>query len=220
MPDDSNEPFAFTCPHCKLPSLATIAGAVSLPRQKPRKMKELLPEMQSAPERVALIECQGCSRPCLYIQEDFAGTWCEREQLWPSPGRPVSEHVPAKIRDDFNEARTCLNAGAPTAAATMVRRALEAVCKDQGSTKSVLAQSLDELSQLGKIDGRLLDWAHQLRVLGNSAAHSTTNRISLQDASDALSFLEALLDYLYVLAAQFSAFQWRSKNPLATDPPF
>lgn len=183
-------------------------------------MKDLLPEMHMQPERVALIECQGCSRPCLYIQEDFDGTWCEREQLWPSPGRPVSEYVPIEIREDFNEARTCLNAGAPTAAVAMVRRALEAVCKDQGSNKSVLAHSLDELSRLGKIDGRLLEWAHKLRVLGNSAAHSTTNRISLQDAGDALSFLEALLDYLYVLAAQFDAFQRRSQNPSQNDPPF
>lgn len=198
--------------------MATIVGVVAFeePPVKPRRVKDLLPGMEAPPTRAVLVECQACRSPSLLAQAlddaDYE-TWYPYRLLWPDPGRPVSDHVPPDIRADFNEARTCLAAGVPTAAAVMVRRALEGVCKNQGATKQVLAHSLDELGALGKIDGRLLEWAHGLRALGNSAAHSTARRTSLEDASDALAFLEALLDYLYVLAAQFAAFQERRNNP-------
>jgi len=225
MEDTQVEPFAYTCPKCKQPVLATIVGVVAFeePPVKPRKMKDTLPGMEALATRAVLVECQTCRSPSLLAQAlddtDYE-TWYPYRLLWPYPGRPVSDHVPPDIRADFNEARACLAAGAPTASAVMVRRALEGVCKDQGAGKQVLAQSLDELGVLGKIDGRLLEWAHGLRALGNSAAHSTARRTSLEDAGDALAFLEALLDYLYVLAAQFAVFQERRKNPHHDKPPF
>lgn len=62
------------------------------------------------------------------------------------------------------------------------------------------------------IEGRLLDWAQELRVLGNEAAHFTGNPVSRQDAQDALELAEALMDYLYVFTAPFNEFKSRRRN--------
>lgn len=68
---------------------------------------------------------------------------------------------------------------------------------------------LEQLKNDGKIDGRLFEWAQELRVLGNEGAHFTGTGVSREDAADGLALAEAPLDYLYVLAAQFEAFKAR-----------
>jgi hypothetical protein len=62
---------------------------------------------------------------------------------------------------------------------------------------------------IGLIEGRLLEWAQELRVLGNEGAHFTGERVARQDAQDALALAEAILDYLYVFSAQFFEFKNR-----------
>jgi hypothetical protein len=68
------------------------------------------------------------------------------------------------------------------------------------------------MASKGFLDGRLLAWADGLRVLGNEGAHYTGSAVSREDAKDALAFAEAVLDYLYVLTAQFEEFQRRRQG--------
>jgi hypothetical protein len=91
----------------------------------------------------------------------------------------------------------------------MVRRTLEGMCIDQGTQKKVLFQALQELRDNGKIEGRLFDWAQALRVLGNQGAHFSKEAVSREDAADALSLAEALLNYIYVFTAKYEEFQSR-----------
>ncbi len=96
----------------------------------------------------------------------------------------------------------------------MVRRTLEGVCADQGVTKrQPLVASLRELHQQGKIEGRLLEWAEALRVLGNQGAHYTGIQVSREDANDAVALAEALLDYMYVFTSQYEKFKERRSKP-------
>ncbi|MDF0371746.1 DUF4145 domain-containing protein [Streptomyces sp. KA12] len=96
-----------------------------------------------------------------------------------------------------------------------MRRTLEAVCVDQGMVNDAsgrpkpLFKMLEEMRDQGKIDGRLFEWAHELRSLGNQGAHYTTVSVTREDAADGLALAEALLDYLYVLHAQFNTFKQR-----------
>lgn len=68
---------------------------------------------------------------------------------------------------------------------------------------------LQTLKSAGKIDGRLFEWAQALRVLGNEGAHFTEAEVTREDASDSIDLAEALLDYMYVLSAQFDEFKAR-----------
>jgi hypothetical protein len=91
----------------------------------------------------------------------------------------------------------------------MVRRTLEGVCDDHNVTKKPLHNALKEMAAQRVLDGRLLTWADELRVLGNQGAHYTGSPVSRADAKDALALAEAVLDYLYVLAKQFEDFKRR-----------
>ena len=131
------------------------------------------------------------------------------EVLWPTPERVLSDAVPESLRQEHAEARACFNARAYTATVVMVRRTLEGVCSDHEVTKKPLYAALEEMRSSGLIEGRLFEWAQELRVLGNDAAHFTGRVVSSQDAEDALSLAEALMDYMYVFSAQFDKFRMR-----------
>lgn len=119
----------------------------------------------------------------------------------------------------MDEARACFGAKAYTATVVMVRRKLEGVCADHKITRHPLQKALAEMAAKGLIDGRLSKWADGLRVIGNEGAHYTGNKVSPEDARDALALAEAMLDYMYVRTAQFEEFQARRKKspPQSTD---
>lgn len=56
--------------------------------------------------------------------------------------------------------------------------------------------SLSKLVTDGLIDQTLAEWADVLWRVGNKGAHYTGEPVSREDAEDALSFAEALLDHL------------------------
>jgi hypothetical protein len=101
----------------------------------------------------------------------------------------------------------------------MVRRTIEGTCKEQGTEKPNLMQSIAELQTRGLIDGTLADWANALRILGNEAAHYTGQPIGREDAQDSLAFAEALLDNVYVLRKRFRDFETRVAERKAKKEP-
>jgi hypothetical protein len=160
-----------------------------------------------------VVQCRICYRYML-IQHDADDKDSYRfrksnELLWPSSGREMSSKVPESLRLENKEARTCFRNGAYTATVVMVRRTLEGVCAENGVKKQPLIKALQQMAADGLIEGRLLEWAQELRVLGNEGAHFTGNRVLREDAQDALALAEALLDYLYVFSAQFAEFKTR-----------
>ncbi|RKR89937.1 uncharacterized protein DUF4145 [Micromonospora pisi] len=168
----------------------------------------------------ALIECSHCHR--LMVIQEF-NEWNGQDLvssgapvvIWPVRDTQLSVEIPDPARKSFEEARACHHAGQFTAAALMVRRTLEAVCIDKGATTGSLQVKLNELKSKGIIEGKLTDWSHDLRALGNEAAHDTTIFISAADAQDALELAEALLNYVYVLNAKYNAFKARRTTPVA-----
>lgn len=194
-----------TCPHCERPALARVAGEIS----------GYEPE-EGPPYLLELARCSKCRKPFVAVEEDWGHGWDgEPGVLWPKQQSPLSPHVPEALRREHAEARRCFSAKAYTAAAVMVRRTLEGVCVDQGITSDNLSRPkplfkmLEQMKNEGKIDGRLFEWAQELRVLGNQGAHYTGTSVSREDAADGLALAEALLDFLYVLTAQFAAFKAR-----------
>lgn len=103
----------------------------------------------------------------------------------------------------------------------MVRRTIEGTCRDQGvderfMKKNSLEVALNKLHAAGKVDSSLAAWAKELRQLGNEGAHFSGRPMHRQDAEDALMFVEALLDQLYVLRKRFNDFTARRASASAT----
>ncbi|MEU1221677.1 DUF4145 domain-containing protein [Streptomyces microflavus] len=131
--------------------------------------------------------------------------------VWPkSSAGDLNSAIPNSLIREMREAHSCFKAKAYTASAVMVRRTLEGMCAEQGTTpKKPLFQGLKELRDSGRIEGRLFDWAQALRVIGNQGAHFSTAAVTREDAEDALALAEALLDYVYVFTARYADFEQR-----------
>ncbi|MCE9521591.1 MAG: DUF4145 domain-containing protein [Alphaproteobacteria bacterium] len=71
----------------------------------------------------------------------------------------------------MSEAIECHAQGCYRAAALMVRRALEELCEDRGAKGATLEARIEALSASIVIPKGLIDGAHELRFLGNDAAH-------------------------------------------------
>ena len=189
----------FICPHCKEPTKSEVYG----------KRIAMDPET-SIPAEYAFLQCSDCGSPVLQVREDYGGGFDEDKPgfMYPAPKR-LSLNVPQELRDGYDEAVRCFEAKAYAGASVMVRRTLEGTCADQGATNGALASRLRKLQGDGKIDGMLAEWANMLRVIGNEGAHFTKNKLTREDAEDALAFAEALLDHLYVLRKRFDEFKAR-----------
>ncbi|NMM29685.1 MAG: DUF4145 domain-containing protein [Cellulomonas sp.] len=197
------------CFYCERAVTATEAGTV----------EDGNPE-NGPPSLVTLARCDRCGQALLLVQEDYGMDegWDDPVRVWPGAVRPLSSAVPERLRAEHSEARSCFEGKAYTATVVMVRRTLEGVCADQGVNERTLAASLAQMKEKDLLDQRLLDWAQALRVVGNEGAHYTGERVSREDARDALSFAEALLDYLYVLAGKFEEFSARRATRKAPPP--
>lgn len=167
-------------------------------------------EPENPPVQYDLVQCGRCNQISLEIREDYGNGFSDDEPVtvYPAPQR-LSWTIPDPLRSEWEEARRCFKAKAYAACMVMVRRTVEGTCADQGVVGRTLAESLNALQRDGSIDGTLAAWADALRIAGNRGAHYTGELVSREDAEDALSFSEALLDHLYVLRKRFSDFQAR-----------
>ncbi|MFE9395658.1 DUF4145 domain-containing protein [Streptomyces flavidovirens] len=167
---------------------------------------------EDAPADYKLWGCLHCQQPQLWKESVGSDDSEESQRLWPQVAA-LAQGIPASIAREMVEARACFDAKLYTAAAVMVRRTLEGMCIEQGTQKRALFQALQELRDDGKIEGRLFDWAQALRVLGNQGAHFSKDSVNREDAADALSLAEALLNYIYVFTAKYEEFQNRRQSP-------
>ncbi|WP_316521212.1 DUF4145 domain-containing protein [Kitasatospora brasiliensis] len=204
------------CPTCMRHHSMTVHGAVTEQPDFDHGRDEI--------RHVMLASCGGCGGVVTLVQDPLPDdTMDEPEVVWPTTSRPIPPEVPRQVAKSLAEARRCFElAGAHAATATMVRRAVELICRDHGHAKGTLAKKLTEMQSAGTIDGRLFGWADSLRFLGNDGAHG--DNVSRQDAEDGLALGEALVEYVYVLAAKHKAYEQRrstasSKRAPATTVP-
>lgn len=203
------------CPSCKKSVAATEQGSYE---------QFLSPE--DGKIQYKLLACPECFAPFLlaYRPVEFPGGglfgdedllfYPEPISLYPEPPDSLDASVPDEIAESYREAqRAFYKAAAYTAAAIMCRRTLEGICVEQGASGRGLSQKLDDLKKKELIDARVYEWANDvLRRLGNDAAHDYHQRISMEDAQDALSFTKALIEYVYVFTAAFENFKKRREH--------
>jgi hypothetical protein len=95
----------------------------------------------------------------------------------------------------------------------MARRTLEAIATDKGGKSTdPLAKRLGNMASSGMLQPTLAAWAKEVRLVGNVGAHADPlDTVSKEDASQLIEFLQALMDYLYVLP--FELAQRRAAKP-------
>lgn len=129
------------------------------------------------------------------------------KKIYPSPlPKPINEKIKGAIKRDFEEANLCFSIGAYRAAAVMARRSLQSICLDKGAKDDDrLNVQIDWLFAQGIITKDLKEWAHEVRLVGNNAAHpkipEEDTPVTKEDADDILQLLDQFCQVLYVAPA-------------------
>lgn len=161
--------------------------------------------------------CGRCNGPFL-VREALYGVPGEFETvtdetiLYPVSAGANLEGLPDPIARSVAQAHRSYSTSSYDACAVMCRRALEALCRTLSANGRDLGRRLAALKANGRIDTRLLEWAHGVRLVGNEAAHDVDTAVTAEDARDILEFTEALLMYVFTLDAKFRSFEARRKR--------
>jgi hypothetical protein len=157
--------------------------------------------------------CRRCSQPFLIRQSLFGvsaefETVTDEQILYPNPKKLPIQGVPNAIRSAYDQAiRSFSLLFEPCI--LMCRKCIEGICRKLGVNGRNLNAKIQSLFDAGHIDTRLLDWAHQIRLAGNEAAHDDDSKLTKRDARDVLDFTEAILIYVFSLTSRFEAFRAR-----------
>ncbi|MBI5533366.1 MAG: DUF4145 domain-containing protein [Deltaproteobacteria bacterium] len=138
-------------------------------------------------------------------------------QLFPAALARINAALPERVEESYIEAMKCAGAQAWLAAAVMVRRTLEAIGQEFDPKARRLFDGLAKMKEQGVISEELWRWGEALRFLGNTGAHPSGDKIQDADAKDAVEFLNAIIQNIYVLRPKFQAMQ--ARRPLSPRTP-
>lgn len=199
---------SFYCPSCKQASALTDRA------QYVKALKDNRGSRANVIYTVA--ECNSCDFHFLVARRDVTG---EIITIWPKslPGK-VDDLIPEPIKSDFEEALICEAAGSYRGAAALARRTLQVICIDKGAPENKkLHQQIDWLFDNNIVTNEIKEWAHEVRYVGNDAAHPNTTEVTKDDARDILELLESMCDVLYIAPARAAARKAKRTNTTALE---
>lgn len=125
------------------------------------------------------------------------------EELITFPAQGVefdASGIPPHIASSLEEAIRCYSHKCNRAAAMLIRRTMEEICKHQGADGNTLWNRIDKLKTIISMPERLFDGMHELRLLGNDAAHvesTNYNSVGNNEIEASIAVIDAILDYIY-----------------------
>lgn len=128
--------------------------------------------------------------------------------------------IPAGIVGALEEAITCHANRCYFAAAVMVRKSLEELCADRKAEGKNLEQRIRSLQGKVSLPAELFDGLHDLRLLGNDAAHfelKDFQAIGQEQTQIAIDVVKEILKRIYQTAALVSQLA-KYKHPTSAQP--
>lgn len=164
------------------------------------------PDEVKIPLQYQIGECNGCGKCVLVLRPTRSRAMASDlpiMKVYPNPlPSEISIIVPENIRNDINEARLCLSVGAFRGAAVLSRRALQVICLEKGSEKDKLVDQIDDLFTKNIITDDIKNWAHEIRYVGNDAAHPNDAQVLREDAEEIMELLDSMCEVLYIAPAK------------------
>ena len=158
--------------------------------------------------------CDKCGNQVFFI---FEGN--KLKDYYPKRTPQTDESIPNEIADDYKEAVKCFDAGAFKASVVMSRRAIQSSALERGIKKGRLRDQIDELHAKDLIPDSVKEWAHEIRLTGNIGAHPDEDLlqdVTKEDAQELIRFVEAYLNYVYVMPARVKAQRIRREEKKAS----
>jgi hypothetical protein len=112
------------------------------------------------------------------------------------------------------QARRSLEGENWDAAALMARSAVQLIVRYQKAKGNNLKQEIDDLGAIGILPPIMVEWSHEIRVLGNENAHPAPGDKGTEqkDAQDVVEFLDQLLSTTYDLPHAIEQYRERRKK--------
>lgn len=108
------------------------------------------------------------------------------------PGKQIHK-LPKEIEQVYEEARSCIAAGANTAAVMILRKILMNLAVEEGAKEGdSFAHYVDHLCDNGFVHKRQQEQAHRIQRLGNDANHKIESRTK-EDALELLNLVQLIL---------------------------
>ena len=126
--------------------------------------------------------------------------------VYPKPKPVVApEHLPDNVHRYYMQAADSVRRQSFDAGGVMCRKAIDAAIRETGGdSKETLERRIDALAASQAITPTMRDWAHEVRLGGNEAAHEETP-FDGDQAQELLSFTEMFLIYLFTLPEMLAA---------------
>ena len=157
--------------------------------------------------------CKHCGQPFLIRRANFEvpGGYMdltEDEVLYPPERSTQLDGVPPSLKKRYKEAVLSFKVASYESCAMMCRKCIETMCTTLGANGRNLNDKLNNLYEAKKIDSRLLEWAQEIRLVGNDGAHED-DIVTRRDARDTLDFTEYILTYVFILTSRFDKYRNR-----------
>ncbi len=123
------------------------------------------------------------------------------QHFWPNPQGPeIPEHLTEPVKKAFRQAEINFpRRGCEEAAGVMYRRALEMALKEiDQNTTGTLATRIAKAADKGVLTKAVAEWAHEIKNLGNEAAHETDG-IDREELAAIRGITEMVLRYVFTL---------------------
>jgi len=167
-------------------------------------------------ERHITMTCMGCGDSIVVVermlqpQANGQPAVFEGMHWWPLPGvADLDPDIPPQVTSAYSEGMRALSVKAARAAVVMFRGMLAQVVADKGSAaaqaKHSLYDKLEEMSQDGSLHPTLVEWAREIRLIGNAAAHpDALDPVSDEEAADLARLCRQLLNVIYEVPARIA----------------
>jgi hypothetical protein len=167
---------------------------------------------ESCEEQYRIVQCKGCKSISFLkeYQNSESGDYDENNQwqmnnyqeIYPAPvsGRKTMDvfYLPFQISQIYKESLTALNNQLPILTGIGIRAIVETVCKQLGSKGKNLPNKINDLLQRSIITPTQAEFLHELRILGNEAAHEVVP-YNENILITAISLVENLLQNVYLI---------------------
>ena len=127
-----------------------------------------------------------------------------------------TSNIPESIVSTLREAISCHAAKCYIASAMLLRKTLEEICEQQSAVGKDLYQRIEQLKSKIILPHELLEALHDLRLLGNDAAHiesKTYNQISKEEVVISITLVKEILKGLYQYEALTEKLRSLKKSP-------
>jgi hypothetical protein len=130
--------------------------------------------------------------------------WTIAEFIPPQVEADAPDHTPPEISRALRQAKSAHRRRELDGAAMLYRKTLElAVKKLDPDGKGMLDARIKALSKSDMIPQAVAEWAHEIKGVGNEAAHDAEEP-SIEDVDASAEFVEAFLTYAFTMPTKIS----------------